>query len=275
MKTKLAILLILLFAILLSAETSIFDIKAPFREATIYLKNEGTSKGNKVIYVKDWGKTMATYTNLETKMFGITKKQKTLELTTPEWIYHIDFIKKTGTKSHNPVLFVKEEYEKLSKADKKKFQKNAKSISMNMITSFNGKVTENATKILGYNCDKTEVMGSVIYNIHNSPITLKMNSNIMGIKSSLEAIKIEKGKVDGKKFDLPKGMELKYNKEADEQAKQMAISMVHSIVEGKTGFEEQPIKKNMPKDSEKRDINSTDQEDFKKAIKGLQNLFGN
>ena len=268
MKTKLIVLLLILSSILIAKE-DIFDYKTPFKKATIYLQKDGTAKGTEVIYIKDWGKYKATYTETETKFLGISHKDKTIEIVTPEWIYHLNLKDNSATKSHNPKIFMKEEYDKLSKADKKKFEENSKKFGKNMLVSFNGKITENAEKIMGYNCDRVEMTGVQIYNIHNTDITLRSESNIMGIKSKTEVVKIEKGKAPEEKFTLPKGIEPEFNEEADAMAKQMAQNMVHSIVEGNMEVEAKPVDNDAKKDNQQSD------DDMKKAVQGLQKLFGN
>ncbi len=192
------------------------------------------------------------------------EKEKTIEIVTPEWIYHYDLIKKEATKSHNPTMYILDEYSKLSQADKKKFNENAKKLGKTSLSAFNGKFTANAKKIMGYNCDKTEMMGTTVFNIHNTGITLKSSTNMMGIKMNTEAVKIDKGKVDEKKFELPQGITPTYNEEADKMAEQVARNEVHSIVEGKIEAPDTTQAKQ-----------TDDNEDFKNSMKKLKSLFGN
>ncbi len=269
MKLRTFLLIILLLPVLLfGKEGNIFDYKAPFKTATIYMKLTGTTNGQQVTYIKDWGQTKAIYTEKETKIFGIKNKEKTIEIITPEWIYHYNLLKNEATKSHNPVFFMKDEYNKLSAADKKKFNENAEKLGKTSLAAFNGKFEENAEKILGYSCDKTEMMGATVYNIHNTDITLKSSTNMMGLKMNTEAVKIEKGKADEKKFQLPQGITPEYNEEADKMAEQVARNEVHSIVEGK-------VETQTPTSNGENKSNNIDNEEFKKSMKKLKSLFGN
>ena len=272
MKRKL-VLLFLFLSVFLVAKEDVFSIKAPFKKATIYLESKGSStKGKETIFIKNQGEYMATYTEMETKVFGVSNKEKTIEIITPEWIYNFDLNKNTGSKSHNPKVYMKEEYEKLSSSDKKKFEKNIKDISFNMMKAFNGNLIENAIKIFGYDCDKIEMMGSEIYYIHNTNITLKSKTNIMGMKTEMSAVRFDKENVDESKFELPKGIIPEYNEQADQMAKQMAINFVHSVVEGKeeNNSQDQKDAEDLEKESEKRQ-----KEEDKSVEKVLKGLFGN
>jgi len=262
---------ILLITVFTYAEEAVFDMKAPFEKGTIYYEMTGNTKGSEILYIKDWGKTMARYKSTVTKVLMMTKKEKIIEINTPEWDYDFDMIEKTGTKQRSMIFFMRKEYENLSKADKKKFNKNAMEMGLSTVRMFNGEVVENAEKILGFSCDKATMMGTEAYTIHNTSIVLKTVSNILGMKMAVTAVKLDKGKVDEAKFELPKGIEPIYDEQADAMIEQAAKREIEMILSGE--FKPVEIEDSQAPKSEKN--NDEQPKDFKDAMKKLNNLFGN
>ncbi len=71
-----------------------------------------------------------------------------------------------------------------------------------------GAVQENVTKILGYDCDKIDIMGSgATYLIHGISIALKAEVNMMGMKMVPLATSVDTGKVGPQYFIHPKEIE--------------------------------------------------------------------
>ncbi len=123
-KIIISLLALMLTASIAAALESPWEKKLPFKEATIDYTISGNSKGTKTIYVKDYGRTVAEYRNTSMTVFGMTQKENTLDVTTPEWEYAIDLTEHNGTKMVNPEKYLIEEFQKLSKSDQKKIIKN-------------------------------------------------------------------------------------------------------------------------------------------------------
>lgn len=262
--------IIVLFSTFVYAEDAMFDVKAPFKEGTIYYEMKGNTQGSEILYIKDWGRTTASYKSTTTKIWGIVNQEKTITINTPKWDYDFDMVKKIGTKQRSDISYMQEEYDKLSAADKKKFNKNAEEMGFSVFETFNGKIEKNAEKILGFNCDKATMTGVVVYTIHNSSIPLKTVSNIMGMKMEITAVKIDKNKIDDAKFSFPKDIIPDYDSQKDEMIKEAARQNVQMILSGE--FQVAPVQ---PKNSKEVEKEEDSKDDFKDAMKKLNNLFGN
>lgn len=82
------------------------------------------------------------------------KEIKTIELTTPEYIYTIDLLKKEGVKVDNPRKYTMSAYDSLSPEENREFHKRMKDIkkvSFDLPINLGKKV--GADKILGRECD--------------------------------------------------------------------------------------------------------------------------
>ncbi len=66
--------------------------------------------GREILYLTDFGATAARHRETSTTILGITQKQSSREITTPEWIYSFDLQETTGSKSVNPKKLIIEEY---------------------------------------------------------------------------------------------------------------------------------------------------------------------
>ena len=154
----------------------------------------------------------------------------TIEITTRDTVINIDMDKKTGTRMTNPQKLMQEEIAKLSAKERAIVIKNLETIGMNMATQMGGEVKPKAGKHLGYPCDLVTVMGSTSCQMSGTPIMLKSESNIMGIKIKTVAKKIDKNaSVSSNIFKIPNGVKVKHSKEMDDMNRQMIASMVESM----------------------------------------------
>jgi len=222
---KLVLLLIWMFVALCTtgawAENP-FEEKLPFKSATITYAVSGMEKGGETVYIDDYGNRSAAYHETVTSMMGMTIQNKTLEIVEGDWVYSFDLVEKVGLKSHNPMFYMKEEFDKLSGAEKKQVMKNRKLIGMSAMSGMGGKVEENAVEILGYPCDRVQSMGATVYSLHGSSVVMKTESEAMGVKMENVATAIDTGAVDAKYFAHPEGIEVEHDEEADSMSRQMA-----------------------------------------------------
>ncbi|HBG20752.1 MAG TPA: hypothetical protein DDY32_16155, partial [Desulfobulbaceae bacterium] len=138
----------------------------------------------------------------------------------------------------NPQKYMIEEYDRLSAVEKEKVRENAKKMGAAYTEGMGGQIQQNAVKILGYDCDKVEIMGgSSTYLIHDTDVALKTEMNMMGMKLTMVADSVDKGKVDDKVFEHPAGITAEANSESDKMAQNMArqaIAMLKDPEKAKT-----------------------------------------
>jgi len=226
----LAVLVTILLAPCLAvAGSNPWDRNLPFKEAAITYAISGMETGQEFFYIRDHGKKMARHRSVSTTMLGVTQKMATIEITDPDWVYSFDLREHTGTKSVNPQKIMIEEYDKLSAVEKKKVNENAEKMAGGFMGAVQGAVEPNVKEIHGYSCDKVSAMGSTIYAIHGTSISLLSESSIMGITVKSEAIEVKEEGADEKYFQFPQGIVPQPNAEADQMARMMAEQMIAGL----------------------------------------------
>ncbi|NIA04401.1 MAG: hypothetical protein GWP11_00335, partial [Proteobacteria bacterium] len=141
--------------------------------------------------------------------------------------------------------------------------------------NFSGETVKNAATILGYNCDRTTVMGTTVYFIHNTDIMLRREMNMMGMHGKTEASSVDKGKVPPAVFALPAGI----TPVRDEAAKAMTKQMVQNIMntlKDPDGAEKMRSRsrQNSMRTMPPRGEPATDNRGLQQGMKMLQGLFG-
>ena len=224
MKTLRIVLLFLMVlpGLAIAAQDDPWDRKLPFENATITYTLGGMETGTEMLYIKDYGEHTAKYHKGVTSMLGVKMENNTLEFVDPDWVYRYDLKERTGTKVTNPKKYMKEEYDKLTEDEKKQVEKNAREFSVNLMQGGGGKIEENAAEMFGYKVDKATYMGITSYNIHQTPIAMKTEGSMMGMKIDMAATSVEEGKADDKYFAHPEGIEAVYDQRADDMSRLMA-----------------------------------------------------
>ncbi|MCP4343477.1 MAG: hypothetical protein GY799_32515 [Desulfobulbaceae bacterium] len=209
-----------------------WEKKLPFKSSIIYYAITGMEEGQETLYIRDSGQQRAIYHETVLNIMGMTVNNSTIELITPDYIYSYDLQNSEGSKATNPQKYMIEEYEKLSVADKKKVRDNAEKTGTAYMEGMGaegmgGEIQQNAAEILGYSCDKVEIMGGAsTYLIHGTDIPLKTEMDMMGMKMNIEATSIEKGDVDDRFFQHPAGINAEVDAEADAVAREMARRVI-------------------------------------------------
>lgn len=220
---------LLCFAFTAQAQENPWDKKLPFESGTINYLVAGVETGTQTLYIRDYGTTTARYHNGKSTMMGVSVETKSIEFTEPDWIYNYDLVEKTGTKSPNPVKYMIEEFNALSKADKKKAMDNAKALA----AGFQGMTVEpDATKMLGFSCDRISGMGTTILMIHDSNVVLNSQVDTMGMKMTTTATEIKTDSVPDKYFTHPDNIEAVLDQQASQMVRSMAQQQVQMLVEG-------------------------------------------
>ena len=188
------LILVLLAPSLTAAEPNPWLRRLPFEQAVITYQISGMETGQEILYIRDYGERTARYRETSATILGIAQKSSTVEITTPEWIYLFDLREGTGTKSVNPVQLMIDEYDKLTPAEKEKVAGRAEKMAGILSIGLPGTVEEHAREILGLSCDRLKALGSTIYAIHGTGITLLSEIDVMGITVKSAAIAIEKSR---------------------------------------------------------------------------------
>jgi hypothetical protein len=169
-----------------------WENQLPFKEATIHYDLKGSQQGSETLYIKDSGKQRAKHHRSSMTIMNITTKKETLELTDPDWVTSYDLVKHTGSKTTNPNKLYRAEYNKLSGAEKKNFEKNAQELGSSMLTQFGGSVQEKEATVAGYACDVATLGGmSTVYLLHGTDIVLRSETAFMGINNTLTATTVD------------------------------------------------------------------------------------
>lgn len=274
------LLLLLLFAfpvLAFAGQENPWDQKLPFKTATIKYAISGMEEGTEILYIKDYGQRTATYHTTVTSMLGMKMENSTIEIEDPEWVYSYDLQEGTGMKSSNPKKYMKEEYEKLSKDEKKQVLKNTEQMGMSIMEGMGGAVEQKVTEMFGFKCDRATIMGTTVYSIHKTPVPLKTEANVMGMKMSMIATSFDKGKVDEKYFSHPRGVEAIFSQEADDMARSTARQTIAWLKDPEAS-KKAPSMQPMADGGNQQQIPPEDQEIMKQAeqmMEGLKGLFGN
>lgn len=265
------ILLLLLPLGVVAGDKNPWETELPFKQGTIKYTISGMENGSQITYIRDYGREVATYHTTKTTMMGMTMVNETVDIENPEWSYQFDLTKRTGTKSVNPRKYMIEEYNKLSKAEQKRVRDNGEKMGVSVAEGFGGKVQQKAKKILGFNCDRTEVMGSVVYSIHGTGLPLLVETNMMGMNMKIEATSVDEGKVADSFFQFPQGIEPEFDQQSDAVAREMARQTIAMLKDPESAQKSSgPAMENQQKQ-----MSPEDQEQMQQAMEMLKGMFGN
>jgi len=274
-KIVLYFILLLVFPVsVMAGDKSPWELKLPFEHATINYTISGVENGTEVTYIRDSGKEVASYHTTKTSIMGMTIVNETVDITTPDWKYSFDITNGSGTKSVNPEKYMIAEYNKLSKAEKKQVHNNVEKMGSSVAEGFGGNVQQNAEKILGYSCDRADMMGTVAYSIHGTDIPLRVESNMMGMSMKIDAISVKEGKVAAKFFQLPAGIEPRLDPQSDAIAQNLATETIRMLKdpEGAKELRMEAVQERM--NAEKGQMTPEQQQQMEQAMQMMQGLFG-
>ncbi len=235
MKKIIFLLIIVFSATSAFAVDNPWDTKLSFKNVIIDSKISGTMNGEKTIYIKDYGKIRAEYSNTSMKMMGMSQQVKEVIITTPDWVYTINQLENTGTKQANLKKFMTQEFNSLSKTEQKKVVKNVESFGIATVEGMEGTLEKNAAKIMGYSCDKVTMAGTVVYTISKTDLVLKMNTNMMGVKMSEAATNIREENAPSSKFELPSNIIFEHDKQADQMMQDQAKTIIRELLKDNPG----------------------------------------
>lgn len=253
----------------IAAGDSPWEENLPFESVEISYTLTGMQEGREDLYIRNYGRETATHREVTTTMMGMNLVEKTVEIVTPDWIYDFDLTEQTGSKAVNPEKYMIEEYNKLTATEKKTVRANAEKMGVGSATAMGGTLEKNATKILGYSCDKLTLMGSTIYTIDGTSIPLKTETNTMGMVMKSEATAFEKGTSNASSFEFPAGIKPEQYPKEDAEAKAMAVQTMEMLkdpegVKAPTGGDSNRM----------QHVPEEDQDEMKKAMEMFKGAFG-
>lgn len=229
----------------------------PFKSAVIHytikdeyghgdISNGKVLTGTEEVYIK--GDKLAKVTKMtvpDVKEANKTTDIETLQIFTPDYIYTVNLTDKTGVKTDNSRKYGKAAYDNLSLEEKKAFYGRMEKrgiVSLDLLSPGKKTGTDN---ILSRQCDVYEVgeklnpeellellQSGQDYYVYNkswiwrtAKIPLKIITEQMGSSGELIATKIEENvEIPDSRFTVPSGVEIVYDKEKSESAKQQALA---------------------------------------------------
>ena len=222
-----------------AAENPFLLKKIPFKSAIIDYKMSGSSNGAAKLYLK--GDLRAKHTDAVTKVFGMTNKEKKIDITKTRTVIHVDLIKKEATETGNPMYYMAQEYDKLNPAEQKTVRKNAEHMGASIASGLTGGGKPEVKKgtYKGKPVDIVTVMGFTSYSWTKAAIPLKVTGSIMGVSINEEATNIKTNvSMPGNAFKVPGGIKVRFDKQADQKMREMArnwIDMLKDPEFGKNG----------------------------------------
>lgn len=253
-----------------------WEKKLPFEYATIHYTVSGVEQGEEIVYIRNFGREQATYLDSTTKIMGMAVSEKTIEFMDADYVYSYDLQANEATKSVNPQKYMAQAYSDLTPAEQAQVQKNATQMGGALTDGMGGEIQENVVKILGYDCDKVNIMGSgATYLIHGTSIALKTEVNMMGMKMVTLATSVDTGKVDPKHFIHPQGIKAQVDPEADAMAEAIGQQVIDALKDPEAA--KKGLGAGVHNSAAQKDMSEEDKEMLEQAgelLKGMQNIFG-
>lgn len=253
-----------------------WEKKLPFENATIHYTISGVEEGQEILYIRNFGNEQATYSESTTEVMGMAVSEKSLEFVDADYVYAYDLQAQEGTKNVNPQKYMAKAYGDLTPDEKKQVQKNATEMGGLLTEGIGGAMQENAIEILGYSCDKIDIMGGgATYIIHGTSIPLKTELNMMGMKMVTTATSIDIGKVDPKYFIHPEGIVAEVDPEVNAMGEAMGYRIMNALKDPEAakksagaGMDRGAVQENMTKEDRQM------MEQAGELLKKMQNVFG-
>ena len=253
-----------------------WEKKLPFENATIHYSISGFETGTEVLYIRNFGREQATYTESTTKIMGMAVSEKSVEFVDVDFVYSYNLQAMEGTKSVNPQKSMAQAYAELTAEEKIEVEKNAEKMGGALTQGMGGNIQEKSTQILGYDCDKVNIMGGgATYLLHGTDIALKTEVKMMGLKMITQATSIDTGTVDPKHFVHPKGIVAEVDPESEAMAQAMGQRVMAALKDPEAA--KKGLGAGVHGAVPQENMTDEDKEILEQAgelLKGMQNLFG-
>ncbi|MBO1923202.1 hypothetical protein [Thiomicrorhabdus sp. 6S3-12] len=209
-----------------------YDPKLPFKEAVVTYQIQGTMSGTKTVYVREYGRKSAEYSDLSMSIFGMKQQQKEIVITEPEWIYTFDMVNRSAVKTSNPTKIFKQELEKYTAEEQAKIAENAGKNGVYLLKGMQGTVQRDILTLHGYRCDMTSATGVKVFTISGTGFPLKTISQIMGVTSVEEAVEVRQENPPEERFEKPKGIEVHYDPAIDQMMRDQIKRTLKNLLLG-------------------------------------------
>jgi hypothetical protein len=252
-----------------------WEKKLPFESATITYTLSGIENGTETLYIRNYGRERAIHRSTKTTMMGVSIANEQIEIQDENWIYSYDLTNRTGSKNVNPVPYMIEEYQKLSKEEQRQLMANSEKMGGALASNLGGKVETGVVEILGYSCDRSTAMGTTVYLMSGTDIDLRLESNMMGMQMRKEATSIKKGAVSDEFFKHPEGIVAEEDPESETMARSMAKQTIEAMKDPQAmeKMEQQGANPMMPQ-GQMPEMTPEEQEQMEQAMEMLKGMFG-
>lgn len=216
------------------AEENPFDPKMPSETGCVDYTVTGGPQGSgtEKFCWRGNGAELVTITKTKGTMMGIVPvAADTRVITTKKWITTINNEDNTADKTTNPVVYMIDEYHKLSEQEKANFRKNVEELGLNMASSMGGEVQRKAGEMHGYRYDRITVMGTESWVMSDYPqIKLKTIISMGGINGVTEVTKIDQNvSPPDSLFAISSEIKVRHNREAEAMSESFARGFVKSM----------------------------------------------
>ena len=203
--------------------------KLPFKTAVVHYKLEGTESGTATQYWE--GKRNARYSDTKSGFMGVGKRNKTITITTPKRVTEVDLIERKATATGNWMTYMAKEYKKLTSRERKQVKKNAENFGNSFFQGLSeGKPEISEGTFMGKEVQITKMMGITSYVWKDTPIVLKQEGSMMGIKTTTVATSVKTGvRIKSTVFEVPAGIKVVFDQKADQQMRLMAKRWIDDL----------------------------------------------
>jgi len=257
MKQVLFFLLSFLLVFQLNAQQS--AKRYAIESGKIEYKLTGNTTGTRIVYFSDYGNKHYEHEKSETvtKIFGITDRTETDKITiiSGDHFWTIDNLEKKNYEGEMPYSNLsKEMMGNMTEAEQKE-------MADDILKSFGGQRL-GTEKVLGYTCEKLSVMGSFIW-LYNG-ISLKSETNVMGITANEEAIVFEENiAIPSSRYSPPSGVNFT---NVEQQQNSMYQGMDMDTYEEDDSDDYQTIPVSYPFEDFKKEMNSFNPEGYVRTM---------
>ncbi len=177
----------------------------PFKSGIIEYKYEGNSKGSHIKYIDDYGYKQADYVDTETKVFGMTNKQKSVVIQIGPKVYTVDY--KTNS--------IKVGENELYKTYMSSNGEDSNELGEKAMSDLGFEYTGQDKEVFGKTCKIYKGSLGEIWAWNNLP--LKSKTRILGLKVNESVTKLDIDvSVPNSKFETPKNMRIDDINNSDE-----------------------------------------------------------
>ncbi len=170
------------------------------KSAVIEYALSGVQTGTETVYIDEWGKREARYTQSDMNMMGQTMKSNRLTLIDGEWIYAIDLDKKSGTKIKNPMF-------EMAAATHPE-DGDLTQMGIEMMTKMGGEKIS-TEEIAGKPCDVWEIKAMSTKSWLWNSIPLKTESSMGEMSMASTATRVEEGaSIPEEKLQIPSDVQM-------------------------------------------------------------------